>query len=71
MKPEEATKITDLFSVGDHVVWVSIRRYGNVIDVKKHRGTIDEIIGSDAMIKRDGFSRRKRVSLFELKKGLL
>lgn len=61
------TSIKELFKKGDRVEWITIHRNGRTIDIKKHSGVIDEIVGSDAMVKTPGRISRKRISLFELK----
>lgn len=55
------------FNVGDKVEWVTVRQSGQTIEIKKHEGFVDEIQGSQALIKSLGFKRRRKVSLFELK----
>lgn len=60
-------KITDHFKMGDQVEWITVRQIGSAVEIKRHEGVIDEIIGSKAMIKSPEFKHRKRVSLFELK----
>lgn len=60
------TKITDIFKVGDSVKWVKVTRQGRMVDIRLKRGIVDEIIGSEAMIKIPGKIRRKRMSLYEL-----
>lgn len=59
-------KITDHFKVGDNVEWISVKKIGSSIELKKHNGVIDEIRGSMALISSPYFKRRRIVSLFEL-----
>lgn len=59
-------KITDHFKIGDSVEWISVKKIGSSIELKKHIGVIDEIKGSRALISSPYFKRRRIVSLFEL-----
>lgn len=58
--------IRDMFQIGDEVEWITIKRSGGTIDIKKHRGTITEFRGSKAMLRIPGRAYRKRMSLYEL-----
>jgi dsDNA-specific endonuclease/ATPase MutS2 len=58
--------IRDRFQIGDEVEWITIKRSGGTIEIKKHRGTITEFRGSKAMIRIPGRAYRKRMSLYEL-----
>lgn len=59
-------KITDHFKVGDSVEWISVKKIGSSIELKKYSGIIDEIKGSRALISSPYFKRRRIISLFEL-----
>lgn len=60
------TKITDLFSVGESVSWITVNRSGKVVDIRRRTGVIEEIQGKDAMIRINGRRYRKRIPLVEL-----
>lgn len=58
--------ITDVFNIGDNVQWITVRQSGGATDIRKHEGVIDEIYGSEGLIKSPFFKRRRRVSLSKL-----
>ncbi len=58
--------IRDMFQIGDVVEWVTVKRSGGTIEIKKHKGTITEFRGSKAMLRMTGRAYRKRMSLYEL-----
>lgn len=59
--------ITDHFEIGTTVEWLRVRHANSTIEIKKFTGKIDEINGSKAKVKFEGYVYRKTVSLFELK----